>query len=409
MTGYRRRELGDAVRAALADMPVVVVTGMRQTGKSTFLLHEPGLAGRRWLSLDEFAVLDAARRDPEAFVRTDEPLTIDEVQRCPELLTAIKREVDRDRRPGRFLLSGSANFALLGGVTESLAGRAVYLTLWPFTRHEIQGNAVRPNLFLRDFFDTGRLPRRADARPVGDTEILRGGMPPVCLGLTTDAALWFRGYEQTYLERDVRELARVADLVSFRQLLRLAALRTGQILKVSELARDAKVNAATASRHLAVMEASFVFHRLEPYLGNRASRLIKSPKVYVSDAGIAAHLCGVTEAGFGDDEPLRGPLLETYVAHNLRSMLEARWPGARLSFWHVQGRHEVDFVIEAGRDCLAIEVKSSRRWTDRDLAGLRAFLGQTRRCRAGILAHSGDSAVQLGERLYAIPLATLLS
>lgn len=389
-------------------MPVVVVTGLRQTGKSTFLQHEPGLAGRRYLSLDEFALLDAAQRDPEAFVRAESPLTIDEAQRRPELLAAIKREVDRDRRPGRFLLSGSANFALLRGVTESLAGRAVYLTLWPFTRREVRGE-VTTDLFVRRFFESGRLPGKVATGAVTNDEVLRGGMPPVCLRQARDAGLWYRGYEQTYLERDVRELARVADFVSFRQLLRLAALRTGQIIKVSELARDAKLKAATVSRHLGVMEASFVFHRLEPYLRNRASRLIKSPKVYVSDSGIAAHLAGVDEEGFGDDEPMRGAIVETYVAHNLRSMLEARWPTARPSFWHVQGRHEVDFVIEVGRECLAIEVKSSSRWTERDLAGLRAFLEHTRRCRAAILAHAGNSAVQLGDRLYAIPLATLLS
>jgi predicted AAA+ superfamily ATPase len=129
----------------------------------------------------------------------------------------------------------------------------------------------------------------------------------------------------------------------------------------------------------------------------------------VSDAGIAAHLCGVTDGGLQDDEPLRGALLETYVAQNLRAMLEARWPAARLSFWHVQGRYEVDFVIEAGRECLAVEVKSSGRWTERDLAGLRAFLDCTRRCRAAILAYAGDAAVQLGDRLFAVPLATVLS
>lgn len=408
MTAYRRREIGDSVRAALAEMPVVVVTGLRQSGKTTFLQHEPDLADRRCLNLDELALLDAARRDPEAFVRSEGPLTIDEVQRCPELLTAVKREVDRDRRPGRFLLSGSANFALLRGITESLAGRAIYLTLWPFTGREIRGE-LGSAPFIRRFFDTGRLPSKVVGDTVRAEEVLRGGMPPVCLGQTYAPGLWFRGYEQTYLERDVRELARVVDLVSFRQLLRLAALRTGQILKVSALARDAKVSAATASRHLGVMEASFVFHRIEPYLGNRASRLIKSPKVYVSDAGIAAHLCGVAEGGLENDEPLRGALVETYVAQNLRSMLEARWPPARLCFWHVQGRHEVDFVIEAGRECLAIEVKASGRWTDRDLTGLRAFLEHTRRCRAAILAYGGSSATQLGDRLYAIPLTTVLS
>ncbi len=407
MTGYRRREIGGLVRAALGEMPVVVVTGLRQAGKSTFLQQEPELAGRLYVSLDEFAQLEAARRDPEAFVRRDVPVTIDEAQKCPELLTAIKREVDRRRRPGWFLLSGSANFALLRGISESLAGRATYLTLWPFTRREISG-APRAEPFVKRFFETARLAVKDGGSRVGDGEVLRGGMPPVCLGEARNAGLWFRGYEQTYLERDVRELARVADLVSFRQLLRLAALRTGQVLKVSELARDAKLSAATTSRHFGLMEASFVFHRLEPYLANRASRLIKSPKVYVSDSGLAAHLCGLSGDGHLD-ERLRGALFETYAAQNLIATVEARWPEVRLSFWHVQGRYEVDFVVEAARESLAIEIRSSSRWDERDLAGLRAFLDRTPRCRAGILAYNGASAVHLGPRLFAIPLTTVLS
>ena len=407
MTGYRRRELGAAVRAALAEMPVVVVTGLRQAGKSTFLQHEPGLGGRLYLSLDEFAQLEAARRDPAAFVRGGPPLTIDEAQKCPELLTAIKLEVDRDRRPGRFLLSGSANFALLRGITESLAGRAVYLTLWPFTPREAAGE-LRAEPFLKRFFETQRLPRGQTFSPLGDADVLRGGMPAVCLDRARDADLWFRGYEQTYLERDVRELARVADLVSFRQLLRLAALRTAQVLKLSELARDAKLGTATAGRQLGLMETSFVFHRLEPFLANRASRLIKSPKLYVSDSGLAAHLCGLSVRERLDDPALRGALVETYAAQNIRATIEARWPEARLAYWHVQGRHEVDFVIETARESLAVEVKASSRWDERDTAGLRAFLDRTPRCRAAILAYGGTSAAALGPRLFAVPLAAVL-
>lgn len=404
---YRPRDLGDLVRAALADMPVVVITGLRQAGKSTFLRHEPQLGGRQYVNLDEFAVLEAARRDPDALVRHAAPLSIDEVQRCPELLTAIKREVDRERRPGRFLLSGSANLALLRGISESLAGRATYLTLWPFSRRE-QAGVLTPEPFVKRFFREPGLGPAAAPRPVEDADVLRGGMPAVCLGEVRQPRLWFQGYEQTYLERDVRELSRVADLVVFRRLLHLAVLRTGQVLKVSEVARDAKLNAVTAGRQLDLMEASFVLHRLPPHLGNRASRLIKSPKLYVGDSGLAAHLCGVDPDEHLEEDPLRGALWETYVAQNLAATLEARWPGARLGFWHVQGRYEVDFVIEAGRACLAIEVKAAGRWGDRDLTGLRAFLERTPRCRAAILAHNGASAVQLGPRLWAIPLATLL-
>ena len=156
------------------------------------------------------------------------------------------------------------------------------------------------------------------------------------------------------------------------------------------------------------MEASFVLYRLGPYLANRASRLIKSPKLFVGDSGLAAHLCGVTDLGPGSDEPARGALIETYVAQNLSAVLEAQWPEARLSFWHVQGRYEVDFVIEVGRECLAIEVKSASRWTKGDTAGLRAFLEKTPRCRAAILAHSGTAAVQLDDRLWALPLGIVL-
>lgn len=407
LTKYRARAVGRLTRAALASMPVVVVTGLRQSGKSTFLQHEKGLAGRRYLTLDDPAQLAAARSDPEAFVHSESPLTIDEAQKCPELLTAIKREVDRARRPGRFLLSGSANFALLKGITESLAGRALYLTLHPFSRRELAGKlAVTP--FVRRAFDAGEPPRRSATGGIAARAIVEGGLPPVCLAEAPSPALWFKGYEQTYLERDVRELARIGDLVPFRTLLLLAACRTAQVLGVSEIGRDAKLNSATTTRYLSLLEASFVMRRLSPFLANRATRLIKSPKLYIADSGLACHLTGIDESRLTAGDPLSGALLETYVAQNLVANLDADWPEARLSYWHVQGRHEVDFVIEAGRDCIAIEVKAAARWNDRDLAGLRAFLDKTPRCRAAFLAYGGSEVVKLADRLWAAPLAAVL-
>lgn len=407
LTRYRARAIGQLTRAALASMPVVVVTGLRQSGKSTFLQHERGLAGRRYLTLDDPAQLAAARSDPEAFVRSESPLTIDEAQKCPELLTAIKREVDRARRPGKYLLSGSANFALLRGITESLAGRALYLTLHPFSRRELAGRlAVAP--FVRRAFDAGEPPRRSATGGIASRAIVEGGLPPVCLAESPSPALWFKGYEQTYLERDVRELARIGDLVPFRTLLLLAAFRTAQVLGVSEIGRDAKLNTATATRYLSLLEASFVMRRLPPFLANRATRLIKSPKLYIADSGLACHLTGIDESRLRTGDPLSGALLETYVAQNLVANLDADWPEARLSYWHVQGRHEVDFVIETGRDCIAIEVKAAARWNDRDLSGLRAFLDKTPRCRAAFLAYGGSEVVKLADRLWAAPLAAVL-
>lgn len=401
---YRKRALAPLVQRALAALPVVVVTGLRQVGKSTFLQRDPALKDHRYVSLDDFPQLESARRNPEAFLAEDGPLTIDEAQRCPELLVAVKRAVDRDRRPGRFLLSGSANFSLLRGVSETLAGRAVYLTLHPFTRREIDGQLAGVP-FLRGLFEKGVPPRSVGARPLSPGEVSRGGLPPVCLGLTRDPGLWFKGYEQTYLERDVRELARLGDLMPFRNLLHLAALRTGQVLNISELGRDAKLSAATTTRHLSLLETSFILRTLTPHLANQTSRLIKSPKLYVTDSGLAAHLTGTKDP----KELSTGPMLETYVAQNLAAILEADWPDARLSYWHVQGRHEVDFVVEAGRETLAIEVKGASRWSGQDLSGLKAFLDKAPCCRAAILAYGGTELVPLGPRMWAVPLGVLLS
>jgi len=409
MTDYYRRDISASVKEALADMPVVVLTGMRQTGKSTFLQQEPGLKRRRYVSFDDFAQLAAAREDPDGFLATKEPVTIDEAQKCPEILGAIKRSVDRDRTPGKFLLSGSANFSMLRGISESLAGRAVYFVLHPFTRREISG-AIRKQPFLKSFFGSPRIERMSDKMvPLKTDEILTGGMPSVCLGEVKNKALWFRGFEQTYLERDIRELSQISDVISFRNLMSLAALRTGQLLSPSQLGRDAKLNVATTSRYLSLLETSYVLYRMSPYLRNRASRLIKSPKLYLSDAGLACHLAGVVESGGRLLEAFKGSAFETYGAQNLMGIIDATWPGARLNFWNVQGRHEVDFVIEAGRSCIAIELKSGTRWNERDLSGLKAFLSATPHCKAAILAYNGNDAVSLGQKLWALPLATVIS
>lgn len=401
------REIGEALAAALEDFPVVVLTGLRQSGKTTLLRHDRRFGSRRYVTLDDFGQLDAARRDPAGFVRTNEPLTIDEAQRCPELLLAIKAEVDRQRRPGRYLLSGSAQIGLAAGVSESLAGRAAYLRLHPMTLRE-QERRVGKDLLLERLFEGAHPSTGGEVPPLGPERVLRGGMPSVCLGAVRDAAGWFRAYEQTYLERDVRDVARIGDLIPFRNLLRLSALRTSRVLNVSDLARDAKLTTATAGRYLSLLEACFVTRRLSPFLGNRASRLIKAPKLYLEDSGLAAHLAGVEDIGPRADEPLRGALYETFVAQNLVALLSACWPKARLLYWHVQGRHEVDFVVEVGRDSLAVEVKATARFDDTDLTGLRAFLAKTPRCRAAVLAYDGPTTMQIEPRLWAIPLRRIL-
>lgn len=356
------------------------------------------------MTLDDFAQLAAARENPDGFIETDEAITIDEAQRCPELFVAIKRAVDHKRIPGKFILSGSANFLLMKNISESLAGRAAYFNLHPFTRRELKEQlSERP--FIRRFFEKQTITGLPEVPPVPLAEIIKGGMPSVCLGSLKNTINWFKGYEHTYLDRDIRDLSRIGNIIPFRGLLRLAALRTGGVLSISELGRDARLTSATVSSYLSIMEVSCIFYRLAPYLKNPASRLIKSPKFYMGDSGLACYLAGKDDLS---DDPLRGAMLETYIAQNIVGLIDSTWPQANLYFWNIQGRHEVDFIIEAGNNCIAIEVKAAARWEKDDLSGLKSFVAATPHCAAGILAYNGTTAVHMGDKLWAIPISTLL-
>ena len=386
-------------------MPVVVLSGMRQTGKSTLLHYLPPFSLRTYVSFDDYNTLDAAQRNPEGLIVKGQLLTIDEAQKFPDILTVIKQAVDKNRRPGMFILSGSANFLLLKNISESLAGRAVYFTLYPFTYREIHNQTQRLPALIH-FMEKNIFPEYT-IPPLTPQNILAGGMPQICLGEVKKPDIWFRGYEQTYLERDIRALSQVGDLMAFRHLLQLIAMRNACILNQSELARDAKLNVMTTSRYISLLESSCVIFRLYPYLANKASRLIKSPKVYLSDTGLAAYLSGIKERDMHG--PLSGALLENYVAQNLLGILSSHEPDAQLTYWNIQGRFEVDFIIEYGHETIAIEVKNSTRWKERDLVGIKAFMETSKNCRAGILAYTGSQILQLEKNLWAVPLTLLIS
>ncbi len=405
MQGYWARELAHTIAEALNDLPVAVVTGMRQVGKSTMLENDSLFSDRAYLGLDDFGTLAELRENPYGVLDRNARVSIDEAQRYPEIFMALKRVVDKERQPGRFLLSGSANFALLRGVSESLAGRAIYFDLLPMSRREISGE-IQNEPFIVSFFRKPILAKDSDYEPVADREVLQGGLPPVAVGGVRNRASWFKGYEQTYLERDLRDVASVENVFGFRNLLKLTALRTAQILNASELARDASLPTNTATRYLGWMEASFMIRRLPPFMRNKSSSVIKTPKVFLTDSGLACYLCGCRDLR---DDPLRGAFLETYVFQNLLSILEAHFQHADLFYWRTRGGSEVDFVIDEARQCVAIEVKSGARWDRRDLKGLRSFLEATPRCKAAILAYNGTEVAQLGDRLWVIPLGLLLS
>ncbi|MBN2167771.1 MAG: ATP-binding protein, partial [Actinobacteria bacterium] len=401
---YYKREISKIINSALKDMPVVVLTGMRQSGKSTLLTKDTVLSNRDYLNLDNFTTLSAMERDPDSNLDTGKRITIDEAQRSPGLFLAVKRAVDRARKPGMFVLSGSANPALLKGTSESLAGRAIYFELFPMNRREIK-KSTGTTPFLIEFLKRPSLPKEKAAQ-IKDGEVLKGGLPPVALGEVKKPALWFTGYEQTYIERDIRDLSVIENVLGFRDLIKLAALRTGQILNIASIARDAKLEAKTAARYLGWMEATYVICRLQPYLRSKASRIKKSPKIYFSDSGFACHLAGCSDLV---DDPLRGSLYENYVYQNIASIVVNSIPAGQIFYWQTQAGKEVDLIIERGRDLIAIEVKSAESWGGRDLAGLNEFLSVTPNCKAAVLAYNGRESAKLGDRLWAIPLGAFLS
>ena len=395
------RLVGAALAERLRVMPAVVVTGARQTGKSTLAEHlVPG--ERRYRSLDDLDTLDAARRDPEVLVGGREPVTLDEVQRAPDLLKAVKRAIDRDRVPGRFLLTGSANLLLMKQVSESLAGRATYLTLWPMTRGEQrgEGRAGAWDALLAgddgDWLDL--LAVRPDEPEDWRALAQRGGFPTPALALPTRAerAVWFDGYVRTYLERDLQELSQIEALPDFRRLMRAVCLRLGQLVNQTELGRDVALAQPTVHRYLNLLETSYLLVRLPAYAVNRTKRLIKSPKLYWGDTGVALHLAG-------DDAP-GGALLENLMLCDLLAWRDARLERAELGYWRTAIGEDVDFVIESGGRLLPIEVKATGRPRLGDATNLRTFRTEYgKKARAALLLHTGSTLEWLAPDVLAAP------
>jgi predicted AAA+ superfamily ATPase len=381
------RHVQTALTERLRAMPAVVITGARQAGKSTLVqLLTPG--ERRFHSLDDFDVADLAERDPDALLGGPTPVTIDEVQRQPALLSAVKRAIDRKRRAGQFLLTGSANLLLMHQVSESLAGRASYLTLWPMTRREQHGMGrcgLWEELVATDegsWIDVLRhqLNHAEDWRALAR----RGGFPTPAIQMKTEEgrAIWFEGYVRTYLERDLQVLSSISALPDFRRLMRAACLRLGQLVNQTELARDIALPQPTVYRYLNLLEISFLLVRVPAYAANRTKRLIKTPKLYWGDAGIAMHLAGLTEP--------TGAHLENIVLQDLLCWRDARTAQAEILYWRTTTGEEVDFVIETAGRLLPIEVKATTRPRLTDTAKLRSFRAEYGKLsRAGLLLHTG--------------------
>ena len=398
-----------ALHEALTDAPVVLIHGPRQCGKTTLALGIAESKGFAYQSFDDAVALAAATADPLGFVADLPEYTIlDEVQRVPALFTAIKSAVDRGRRPGRFLLTGSANVLLVPKLADSLAGRMELLRLHPLAQCELAGK--RPG-FL-DALLGGRFEARNYGRMGKDLaeRIAAGGYPSALSRATPRRrATWYRDYIETLVQRDVRDLARVASLDALPRLLALAASQTARLLNVSDLAAPFQLSRPTIKDYMTLLERVFLLEQLPPWHSNRLSRLIKTPKLHLGDTGVACALLGLDGDALWQDRETLGQLLETFVYQELRR--QASWHDDDIRFHHFRNKDgaEVDMVIErGGRELAGVEVKAGATVRTSDFRGLRKLREAAGdRFAVGVVLYDGEASVSFGDGLYAVPIRAL--
>ena len=392
---------------------MVCLLGARQAGKTTLVRsiaekEHPA----RYVSLDEPAALEAARTDPASFVAGGDRLVIDEVQRAPDLLLAIKRVVDADPARGRFLMTGSADILTLPQIADALPGRVDYLTLWPFSQAELAG--VRSG-FLEDAF-AGTTPWIMGA-PVGRAayadRVMRGGFPEVVEAGEARRRRFFAGYVDSMLGREVGELSSLRDADASGRILRLVAARSAALTNFSSIGRELGIDHKTVANHLRTLEQLFLVVRLPAWNVNLGHRVIRSAKLHVADTGMLCSLLGADAERLSEDGAIAGSVFETFAVDEIIRLASVSELGQLLELSHYRDQrgNEVDLVIErAGGDIVGIEVKASATPRLRDIAGLaqlRAQLGE--RFRLGILLHLGPDTVPMGDRISAVPLAGLWS
>lgn len=362
------RSAAHLLRKALLGYPVVVVTGARQAGKSTLLRTE--LAHWQMVSLEDLDEREFAHNDPRGFLRHyPAPLVIDEAQRVPDLMSYIQTAVDASGRMGQYVLSGSQQFSLLAGVTQSLAGRASLIDLHP--------------LRLKELVDSGAGPASLNAY------LLQGGYPAVH-ARQLDPQRFYADYVASYVERDVRSLSAVHDLGTFQRYMRLCASRTGQLLNLSALANDCGISQPTANAWMNLLEASFVVKRIAPYHRNFGKRLVKAPKLYFLDTGLCAWLLGISSERDLQSHYARGALFETWVVTEALKWRAAQGNAQPLYYWRDNIGNEIDLLIEQGGGITLVEVKSGQTFQPAWLQGLATVQRHLGMATRNALVHGGD-------------------
>ena len=397
---YKKRWIAQRLSASLDFAKVIVLTGARQTGKTTLLKNESIFNDYKYFTLDDFDVLAQIEKDPFEILLSGEKVIIDEAQKSPKIMVAIKKIIDENVKTS-FVLSGSANLLLMKSVTESLAGRASYNILYPFVPAEWDGKYV-PHWFIK-LFD-GEFPVDVTVKSSSSLKklLFRGFMPRLFEIETEEQIyLWWESYVRTYLERDLRDLSNISSLPDFRKVMELLALRTGSLVEQTGISNDTGISQPTVHRYLNILEESLLFTRLRPYTVNKSKSITKIPKGYFIDSGLAAYLAAIKSSSSLDDK-FAGHLFEGMILLYLLSLAEIFH--FKVNFFRKRiGGIEVDFVVELGHNAVGIEVKLGDNVDFKDAKNLLHLKEYVPNMVAGVIIYNGNSIMKIARDVIAIP------
>ncbi len=408
ITTFYPRLIESRVAESLTDTPVVLIAGPRQAGKTTLARRVANEQGMHYLTLDDELVLLAAKEDPVGMIRNLDRAIIDEIQRAPQLLLAIKKSIDEDRRPGRFLLTGSANLMALPTVADSLAGRMETLTLLPLSLSEIYGTTVNwlDSVFAR------RIPEISTPL-IGKSlyeAVLRGGYPEAVFRKTPRRrTTWAKQYIDALIQRDVRDVAGLEKLDHLPRFLRALAHTSGQLCNYTQLGGQVGLDHKTVARYMGVFEQMYLLKRVEVWGRNRLSRIVKTPKLQFIDSGLLATLADLSIMEDALDHVRFGHILESFVYGELLKINTAADRSYEILYYRDHDQYEVDLVVEdASGRIVGVEVKAAATVKVSDLRGLKRLSSLAgNQFTLGVILYDGTETMPLGDRLWAVPISTL--